>query len=84
VHHFQGIAVDAGVSIDGDCTMTHVVTNEGIDIDFGHSTGGLHLCLTENAAAKLADLVALALADFRQDRATCENSTTVMPDRDQR
>ena len=82
--HFQGIAVDAGVSVDGDCTMTHSVHNEGVDIDFGQSTGGLHLCLTENAAIKLADLLSTALADFRQHRATHESSAMVMPDRDQR
>ena len=79
--HFQGIAVDAGVSVDGDCTMTHSVHNEGVDIDFGQSSGGLHLCLTENAAVKLSDLLTVALADFRQNRATHESSTRVMPDR---
>jgi hypothetical protein len=84
MYHFQGIAVDAGVSVDGDCTMTHSVHNEGVDIDFGHGTGSLHLCLTENATVKLTDLLTVALADFRQHRVTCESSVTAMPDRDQR
>jgi hypothetical protein len=69
MHTFQGIAIDAGVSIDGDCTVTHRVSRDCIEIDFGQGgTGGLNLCLTENAAAKLADVITVALSDFRQHR----------------
>ena len=74
MHTFQGIAVDAGVSVDGDCTMTHMVTNECIEINFGQSTGGLNLCLTEDATAKLANLIVVALEDFRQNRTTVDRS----------
>lgn len=74
MHTFQGIAVDAGVSVDGDCNMTHMITNECIEIDFGQSTGGLSLCLTEDATVKLADLIVVALEDFRQNRASADRS----------
>lgn len=77
--HFQGLSVDAGISIDGSCTMTHSALHEGIEIDLGDSSGGVHLCLTEDATVKLVDLMAIALADFRQHRPT----DSAMPDRDQ-
>lgn len=72
MHHFQGISVDTGVSIDGDCSITHTVSADSIDITFGSSSGSLLLTMTENAAVKLMDLMATALGDLRQRRATAE------------
>ena len=34
---FLGIAVDATASIDSDCDMTHAVSPNCVEIDFGHS-----------------------------------------------
>lgn len=67
--NFQGISVDAGVSVDGSCDITHNVSHNGIEMDFGHSAGSLHLTLTEDAATKLTHVVTAALADYRQSRA---------------
>ncbi len=74
MHNFQGISVDAGASIDGDCTITHMVTLDSIEINFGHSVGSLQLNMTEDAAIKLVNLMAVALDDFRQHRATAQRS----------
>jgi len=74
VHHFQGISVDAAVSVDGDCTITHGVNTDHIEIEFGHSAGSLQLCLTENAAVKLVNAVTVAVEEFRQHRATLDRS----------
>ena len=75
MHHFQGISVDTGVSIDGDCSIAHAVNADSIDITFGSSSGSLLLTMTENAAVKLMDLVATALGDLQQRRATAEQPT---------
>lgn len=69
MYNIQGIAVDAGASIDDGCDITHVVYADTIELDFGHSTGGLHLSLTERAAENIMRVVAVALEDFRQHRA---------------
>lgn len=74
MHHFQGIAVDAGASVSGDCTVTHMVSVDSIEIDFGHSAGSLHLCLSEDAAIKLVNVATIALEDFRQHRAIADRS----------
>jgi hypothetical protein len=74
MHTFQGISVDAGVTVDGDCTITHTVCLDGIEFDFGHRTGSLHLCMTEDAAIKLVHIATVALDDFRQHRATTDRS----------
>ena len=74
MHNFQGISVDAGVTIDGDCTITHTASLDSIDVDFGHRVGCLQLCMTEDAAIKLVNVVTVALDDFRQHRATAEHS----------
>ncbi len=66
---FCGISVDAGVTIDGDCDMKHTVTTDDcVEIELGQSTGSLVLCMTEKAAANLADLTAGALAELHQRR----------------
>lgn len=69
MHTFQGLAVDAGVSVDGDCAVTHVVSREGIEIDFESSFGALHLFMTEGAAIKLINVLAVAMEDFQQSHA---------------
>ncbi len=74
MHHFQGISVDAGVSITGDCAITHTVSLESIEIELGHRVGSLQLCMTEDAAIKLMNIVTVALDDFRQHCATADNS----------
>jgi hypothetical protein len=74
IHTFQGISVDAGVTIDGDCTITHTTSLDSIEVDFGHRTGSLQLCMTEDAAIKLVNVMTIALDDFRQHRATAERS----------
>ena len=76
MHTCQGIAVDAGVSIDGDCTITQTVSQDCVEIEFGQSIGCLHLCMTESAAAKLADVITVALADFRQRNDAADLSST--------
>ena len=73
MHTFQGISVDAGVTIDGDCTITHTVSRDGIEVDFGHRAGCLQLCMTEDAALKLVNVMTVALDDFRQHRATADH-----------
>jgi len=68
---FCGISVDAGVSIDGDCDMTHTVTTQNcVEIELGQSAGSLQLCMTEDAATKLVNVVTSALDALRQRRVT--------------
>ena len=73
MHTISGISVDAGVSIDGDCDMTHTVTLDCVEIEFGQRTGCLQLCMTEDAVTKLVNIANIALADLRQHRATTDN-----------
>lgn len=66
---FCGISVDAGVSIDGDCAMTHTVTTpECVEIELGQSAGSLSLCMTEEAVTKLVRVATTALDELRQRR----------------
>ncbi|HEY3753155.1 MAG TPA: hypothetical protein VGL80_28530 [Pseudonocardiaceae bacterium] len=65
---FLGIAVDATASIDSDCDMTHAVSPNCVEIDFGHSTGSLHLGMTEAAVAKLVNVATVALDELRELR----------------
>ncbi len=81
VQHFQGIAVDAGVCVDGDCAITHMVSGDAIEIDFGHATGSLHLCLSQDAAVKLVNVVTVAVADLQEHRATLDRSGRVREQR---
>ncbi len=72
---FCGISVDAGVSIDGDCDMTHKVTTlDCVEIELGQSAASLQLCMTEDAAAKLVDVATSALDALRQRRATADRA----------
>ncbi len=73
MHTFLGISVDAGASIDGDCDMTHTVTPNCVEIEFGHSTGCLHLGLTEAATTKLVNVATVALDEMRQLHATAHH-----------
>lgn len=66
MYTFQGIAVNAGASIDGDCSIAHTVDNEGIEVNIGSGTGGLNLNLSADAAVKLTEVVTLAVTDLRQ------------------
>lgn len=68
MHTFLGIAVDATVSIDGDCDLTHAVSHNCVEIDLGHSAGSLHLGFTEKALAKLINVATVALAEVRELR----------------
>lgn len=81
MHTFQGIAIDAGASIDGDCAITHRVGQDCVEIDFGHRTGGLNLCLTEDAAAKLANVITVALGDLHHRRDTTDRTDSAPNDR---
>lgn len=65
---FLGIAVDATVSVDGDCDVTHAVSRDCVEIDLGHSVGSLHLGLTERALVKLVNVATVALEEMRQLR----------------
>jgi hypothetical protein len=67
---FLGIAVDATVTVDGDCDLTHAVSRDCVEIDFGHSTGSLYLGLTETALVKLVNVATVALDEVRQLRST--------------
>jgi len=70
---YCGISVDAGVSIDGDCDMTHTVTTQDcVEIELGQSSGSLQLCMTEAAAAKLVNVATSALDTLRQRRAAAD------------
>ena len=73
--------MDAGVCVDGDCAIAHMVSGDAIEIDFGHATGSLHLCLSEDAAVKLVNVVTVAVADFQQHRATLDRSDRVRDER---
>ncbi len=62
---FQGIAMDAWIDVDGDCPMVGEVVGREAQIELGHSTGSLHLVLTERGLGNLADVLATALAELR-------------------
>jgi hypothetical protein len=67
---YCGISVDAGVSIDGDCDITHTVTTQDcVEIELGQSSSSLQLCMTEQAVAKLVNVATGALDELRQRRA---------------
>jgi hypothetical protein len=68
MHTFLGIAVDATVSISGDCDITHAVSRDCVEIDLGHSVGSLHLGLTETALVKLVNVATVALDEVREIR----------------
>ena len=68
MHTNMGIAVDATVSISGDCDLTHAVSRDCVEIDLGHSTGSLHLGLTETALTKLVNVATVALDEVRELR----------------
>jgi hypothetical protein len=70
---FLGIAVDATVSVDGDCDVTHAVSYNCVEIDLGHSVGSLHLGLTERALVKLVNVATVALDEVRQLRLASSN-----------
>lgn len=71
---FQGMSVDVGVSVDGDCDIAHTVGRDYIEINFGRTAGSLQLCMTEESVAKLANIATVALDDFRRRRAEAEQS----------
>jgi hypothetical protein len=68
MHTFLGIAVDATVSVDGDCDVTHAVSQNCVEIDLGHSVGSLHLGFTEAALTKLVNVATVALDEVRELR----------------
>jgi hypothetical protein len=54
---FLGIAMETWVNIDGDCHMAREVSRTEAQIELGHRTGSLHLVITEDGLAKLADFL---------------------------
>ncbi len=73
---FLGIALDAWVNIDGGCDMKTEVARSEVQIELGHTTGSLHLILSEDGLAKLASVVATALRAFRAGDVTGEVAAT--------
>lgn len=71
---FLGIAVDATVTVDGDCDLTHAVSPNCVEIDLGHSAGSLHLGFTEQALAKLINVATVALDEVRELRLDASQS----------
>ncbi len=69
------------VAIGGDCAITHAVSRDCIEVDFGHRAGCLQLCMTEDAAIKLVSIATVALDDFRQHRATADHSDRLTNER---
>ena len=65
----ERVSVDVVVCIDGDCAINYMVAGDRIEIEFGRASGSLTLCLPEDTAIKLIDIVSLAIEDFRQQRA---------------
>jgi hypothetical protein len=62
---FQGIAMDAWIDVDGDCPMSGEVVGSQAQIELGHSTGSLHLVLTERGLGNLVDVLTTALTKLR-------------------
>ncbi len=70
---FCGISVDAGVSVDGDCEITHTVTTRDcVEIELGQSAGSLQLYMTEEAATKLVNVATDALDVLRRRRVAAD------------
>jgi hypothetical protein len=63
---FLGISMENWVNIAGDCPMSFELVNRETQIELGHGAGALHLVLTPDALAKLANLTDTALAQLRQ------------------
>jgi hypothetical protein len=61
----QGIAVDSWVSVDGQCWLSCDVIGDQAQFDFGHSTGSLHLNVSEAALARLVQVATEALTRFQ-------------------
>jgi len=62
---FLGIALDNWVNIAGDCPMSFETINRETQIELGHGAGSLHLVLTPDALAKLANLTEAAVSQVR-------------------
>lgn len=58
--------MDAGVCLEGDCEITHKVIAGRIEIEFGHAAGSLTLCLSEDAAVNLMNVVTAATEEFQR------------------
>ena len=65
MHTSQGIALDAWVDVDGDCPIHGEVVGQQAQIELGHSTGSLHLVLTEQGLANLARVLTVTLTNMR-------------------
>lgn len=73
----MGIALDVWVSLDGDCPVETEVTTTEVQMELGHSTGSLHLVMTEEALATVVEVAGEAL---RQLRAADESATVTSPE----
>jgi hypothetical protein len=63
---FLGIALDTWATIDADCPIAHEVSKTEAQLELGHSTGSLHLLLTEDALVNLMAAAGEALDEMRR------------------
>ena len=60
---YLGIALESWVNINSECPMkSEVHRPHDIEIELGHSTGSLHLVLTEQGLGELVKVATGALA----------------------
>jgi hypothetical protein len=67
VNTLRGIALDAWVTIDGDCPMTSEVSKSEVQLELGHGIGSLHLVLGEDGLTRLLEIANEALAEMRTE-----------------
>ena len=75
----QGIAVNAWVTVDGDCSLSCDVIGDQAQFEFGTSTGSLNLIASETGLARLATVANDALTRLRDMPPGQEVSLTVVP-----
>lgn len=63
---FLGIATETWVTVDGDCEMATEVSPTEAQIELGHTTGSLHLVLSEAGIDKLIAVASAAWQEMDQ------------------
>jgi hypothetical protein len=71
---FLGIAMETWVNIDADCHMAREVSHTEAQIELGHRTGSLHLVVTEEGLARLAQFIDQVRQEMRQQRTAKSSS----------
>jgi hypothetical protein len=63
---YEGIAVNAWVSLDSSCSVEPEVSGDELHVEFGSRSGSLRLVITQEMVDRLAVVFADAKARFQE------------------